>query len=80
MPFRVILDREKCRGCEECLVICTARVFEVEEGKPVPTRVEDCVGCKSCVEICKEQAIRLKEVEPELSETAQMLLRNLLRD
>ncbi|MCX8117459.1 MAG: 4Fe-4S dicluster domain-containing protein [Desulfobacterota bacterium] len=80
MPYRVILQREKCRGCEACVEICTVRVFEVKEGRAIPVREEDCVGCRSCVEVCKEGALAMKEVQPELSETAQRLLAKLFSD
>lgn len=78
MAFEVRVDPKKCKGCEECLEVCTVNVFEMREGKSVPVRVKECLGCQSCVEICKESAIMLKELEPEMSEIARMLLKDIL--
>lgn len=80
VPFRVSVDQGKCSGCEECLEACTVNVFEIKECKSVPVQEEGCIGCKSCVEVCKERAITIEELKPEMSETARMLLREILRD
>jgi len=77
MAFEVIIDKEKCKGCEECLEICTVKVFEMQENKSVPVNVKDCLGCQSCVEVCKEEAILVKELETEMSEIARMLLKDI---
>jgi len=78
MAFRVTVDREKCRGCEECVEVCTAKVFEMQEGKSVPANEEECLGCESCREVCEEKAIRVEELQSDLSETARALLRDIL--
>ncbi len=78
MAFEVIVDQERCKGCEECLEICTAGVFSIERRKSVPTQMKECIGCKSCVEICKEKAITVKDLEREMSEIASLLLRDIL--
>jgi NAD-dependent dihydropyrimidine dehydrogenase PreA subunit len=80
MAFEVIVDKEKCKGCEECLEVCTVEVFEMEESKSVPVNVKECLGCQSCTEVCKEKAITVKELEVEISETTRLLLRDLLND
>lgn len=78
MAFKVIVYTEKCKGCEECLEVCTVEVFEMQENKSVPVNVKECLGCQSCVEVCKEKAIAVKELETEMSEIAQMLLKEIL--
>ena len=78
MAFQVSVDREKCKGCEECIEVCTVRVFEIQEGKAVPVNIEDCIGCGSCAEVCKEKAIAVKELEVEMSEIARLLLKDIL--
>jgi NAD-dependent dihydropyrimidine dehydrogenase PreA subunit len=80
MAFEVIIDKEKCKGCEECLETCTVKVFEMQENKSVPVNVKDCIGCQSCAEVCKEKAITVKELEVEISETTRLLLKDLLSD
>jgi NAD-dependent dihydropyrimidine dehydrogenase PreA subunit len=78
MAFQVAVDHEKCKGCEECVEVCTATVFEMQERKAVPVNVKDCFGCQTCVEVCKESAIMVKELEAEMSEIARMLLKDIL--
>ena len=78
MAFQVSVEREKCKGFEECVEVCTVKVFEIQEGKAVPINVKDCMGCGSCVEVCKEKAITVKELEVEMSDIARMLLKDIL--
>jgi len=80
MAFRVIVDNQKCSGCEECLETCTVNVFEMKEGKSKPIHEEECIGCRNCVDVCKEKAITVDELQPEMSETARLLLRDILGD
>ncbi len=80
MAFQVIVDSEKCKGCEDCLEACTVNVFEMREGKSIPVHEEECIGCRSCMEVCKEKAITVEELQPKMSETARFLLREILRD
>jgi NAD-dependent dihydropyrimidine dehydrogenase PreA subunit len=78
MAFEVYVDREKCKGCEDCIEVCTAKVFEMQGGKSVPVNIKECLGCQSCVEVCKEKAIAVEEIEVEMSETASSLLRDIV--
>ena len=78
MAYKVIVDEEKCKGCEDCLEACTTGVFEMKEGKSVPVNTEACLSCGSCVDICKEKAIRVEELKPDLSDIARSLLGDIL--
>jgi len=78
MAFEVGVDGEKCKGCEDCLEVCTVNVFEIKEGKSAPVNVKECLGCGSCVEVCKEKAIRVEELKPDLSKVARSLLGDIL--
>jgi len=78
MAFKVAVDGEKCKGCEDCLEVCTTGVFEIKEGKSVAMSVKECLGCGSCVEVCKEKAISVEELKSDLSETARSLLGDIL--
>jgi len=49
MAFTPIVDKEKCVGCEECVDVCPAEVFEMVDGKSDPVNAEECMGCESCV-------------------------------
>lgn len=78
MPFEPIVDQNKCKGCEECLEVCTTGVFEIRDGKYLSLSPEKCTGCESCLEVCKEGAITVQESKPALSENCSFLLRDIL--
>ncbi len=78
MAFKVAVESEKCKGCEDCLEVCTSKVFEMRDGKSVPVNVEECLGCGSCVEACKEKAVTVEELKPDLSDIARSLLGDIL--
>jgi len=62
MGYEVVVDPEKCEGCEECVEVCPADVFEMEDDKSVPVNAEECLGCESCIEVCDQEAITITEV------------------
>jgi NAD-dependent dihydropyrimidine dehydrogenase PreA subunit len=78
MGFHVEVNHQECKGCEECVEVCTVRVFEIQGGKAVPVNAKDCIGCGSCVEVCKEKAISVDELEIEMSEITRLLLKDIL--
>ena len=60
--YNVEVDEEKCVGCGECVEICPADVFELQDEKSVPVNADECLGCESCIEVCEEEAITVSEV------------------
>jgi len=36
----IIVDAEKCTGCETCVDTCPVGVYEMKDGKSVPVNVE----------------------------------------
>ncbi len=58
------VDRDKCVGCGECVSVCPAGVYELDdEGKSYPAHPEECQECCSCVEVCPEGAISVDVCE-----------------
>ncbi|MFP4391662.1 MAG: 4Fe-4S binding protein [Desulfohalobiaceae bacterium] len=57
---RIIIDEEKCEGCEECVDTCPAEVLAMQNGKAVVVNEEECLECESCVEVCEQGAITLE--------------------
>ncbi|NOZ58963.1 MAG: 4Fe-4S dicluster domain-containing protein [Euryarchaeota archaeon] len=51
------VNSETCVGCGECVDICPADVYELQDGKSTPVRREDCINCCSCVEVCPTGSI-----------------------
>ena len=62
MGYEVVVDPEKCEGCEECIEVCPVDVYELQDDKSVPVNAEECLGCESCVEVCEHEAITITEV------------------
>ena len=61
MAWQVIVDKDKCTGCGECVDVCPVSVYELKGGKSDPVNEDECIGCESCVEACPVEAITVKE-------------------
>ena len=62
MGYEVVVDQDKCEGCEECVEVCPVDVYEMQDGKSVVISPEECLGCESCVEVCDQEAITITEI------------------
>ena len=62
MGYEVVVDKDKCEACEECIEVCPVDVYEMVDGKSEPVNAEECLGCESCVEVCDQEAITVTEV------------------
>ena len=66
MP-RISIDRERCKGCQFCIVVCPRKRLVVSESynqkgyPPAEEAVdaEDCKGCALCAEMCPDVCIRV---------------------
>ncbi len=58
----VIVNLDKCKGCEECLTICPYDAIEMRGGKAFIN--EYCNFCKTCLSVCPEGAIEEIEETP----------------
>ncbi len=58
----VIIDIDKCEGCEECLSSCPFDAIVIKDGKAFIN--EYCQACMACISVCPEGAI--VEVEKEV--------------
>jgi 2-oxoglutarate ferredoxin oxidoreductase subunit delta len=55
----LVIDREKCKGCELCIAACPPDVLamssEVNElGYRFPVLHEGCTGCTACQLVCPD--------------------------
>ena len=59
MSWKLYVDKDKCTGVGECVMVCPVEVFVIENGKASPTGETWCIGCESCIEVCPNNAIEL---------------------
>jgi ferredoxin len=59
--YNVVIDAEKCTGCEECANICPNEVFTMVDAKSTPGNGE-CEFCESCLGACPSGAITITEL------------------
>jgi len=65
---RVVINSERCKGCELCVEVCLKNVLgpaaEINQRGIYPVEVknpEECTGCKLCAVICPDVAITIYE-------------------
>ena len=64
--YRVIFNRDKCKGCELCSAFCPKKIIEMDTQVNAKgycpakiTRQEECIGCQSCATVCPDCAIEI---------------------
>lgn len=64
--FQVVIDRERCKGCELCRSFCPKQLIEMDTQVNAKgycparmTRQEECIGCTSCALVCPDCAIEI---------------------
>jgi len=60
--YQIVINTEKCDGCEECVNICPNGVLVLVDKKSTAEKPEDCAGCLSCVEACPNECIVINEL------------------
>jgi 2-oxoglutarate ferredoxin oxidoreductase subunit delta len=63
---QVLIDRDRCKGCELCTHYCPQNILEMSKEINVKgyffSRVIDqsrCIGCRICAIICPDTAIEI---------------------
>jgi 2-oxoglutarate ferredoxin oxidoreductase subunit delta len=66
--YRLIIDRERCKGCELCVAVCPKKVLALDAGMnsrgqhyACAAAPAECVGCLQCADICPDAAIEIAE-------------------
>ena len=68
--FKVLFNKEKCKGCEVCISVCPKKILCLDPGvnskgyHPAGiTEQEECIGCQSCATMCPDCCISIYELE-----------------
>lgn len=51
----VTLDKEKCKGCTNCIKLCPTQAIRVRNGKAVILK-DRCIDCGECIRVCPYHA------------------------
>jgi uncharacterized protein (DUF362 family)/Pyruvate/2-oxoacid:ferredoxin oxidoreductase delta subunit len=57
--LRLVIDEDKCTGCEMCYNSCPVKTI-VPSGEKFRVVHEECVQCMCCHELCPENAVEIK--------------------
>jgi 2-oxoglutarate ferredoxin oxidoreductase subunit delta len=67
---KVIIDRERCKGCYLCIRACPVKVLEADREPnstgtyPVKAaNLEKCIACGSCFEVCPDVCLEIYDLE-----------------
>ncbi|MDR1325840.1 MAG: 4Fe-4S binding protein [Treponema sp.] len=67
---KVLIDRERCKGCLLCVRACPMKVLtadtEPNGDGSYPSKVtygEKCIACGNCFEVCPDVCIEVYELE-----------------
>ena len=68
MRYHIIIDTERCKGCELCVEVCPKQVLGMTPGLnargvhyAVVVKAGHCIGCLQCADICPEAAIEIEQ-------------------
>ena len=60
----VVIDKERCKGCNLCVVACPVQVLALAAGVNAKgynysemAHPDDCIGCASCAIVCPDSCI-----------------------
>jgi len=66
---KVVINREKCKGCYLCVRACPMKVLE-KDTEPnstgtypsKPANLEKCIACGNCFEVCPDVCFQIFEL------------------
>ena len=67
---KVVIDSERCKGCELCVGVCPVEIIRMVEEINVHgyhfaevNKQSKCISCGRCATICPDMAIEVYKVE-----------------
>lgn len=78
MRFRLLIDRERCKGCALCIDACFRRALHLDGAMNArghhyvefEDRSRGCTGCRQCADVCPDAAIAIVKTQYEGQEDA----------
>lgn len=67
----VVIQKEKCIGCGQCVKDCVAGFLELRDGKAA-VKDSGCIGCGHCYAICPAEAVSMPDLESDNGEFVDM--------
>ena len=69
--FKVLFNRDKCKGCELCVNFCPKKIISMDTGsvnskgyRPAGiSNMAECSGCASCAMMCPDCCISIYQLE-----------------
>lgn len=53
------IHKERCKGCEICVVLCPVQVLDMQDFKVHVVDIEKCTACMQCELRCPDFAIEV---------------------
>lgn len=54
---KIVVEREKCVGCEACVAVCPVGAVRLIEGRAL-INDDECVRCGACIHECPMEAVQ----------------------
>ena len=55
----VIIDEDKCIGCNACVDLCPQKILSLKDGKCIVADENKCDKLKGCERVCPVDAIKI---------------------
>ncbi|MFA9422160.1 MAG: [Fe-Fe] hydrogenase large subunit C-terminal domain-containing protein [Sedimentibacter sp.] len=62
MNFSIMFDKDKCKGCTNCMKRCPTQAIRLVDGKAVINNAK-CIHCGECIKICPYGAYTPESIE-----------------
>jgi iron only hydrogenase large subunit-like protein len=62
MNFSIMLDKDKCKGCTNCMKRCPTQAIRLIDGKAF-INSDKCIHCGECIKICPYSAYSPESIE-----------------
>ncbi len=81
VPWFPVIDRSRCRGCQQCANFCLFGVYAIRDGKVVVENPANCkTNCPACARICPQVAIMFPKVAESPINGAEVTEEDLARE